>query len=112
MLLQCNGVFDRSGGSARLNNLNWPQYVSTTVPPKGDELANGTYRPLLAPVNFTKSKVGSTYFTVWYAGPRSISNNRGLLQAVPSNLQAFTASSGPSGKNIPIMPGLSPLPLS
>ena len=94
MLLQYNGVFDRAGGSAQLNNLNWPQYVSTIVPPKGDELANGTYRPLLAPVNFNQAKVGSTYLTVWYAGPLSISNNRGLLQAIPSNLQAFTAANG------------------
>ncbi|MEA2543603.1 MAG: hypothetical protein QOH35_4969, partial [Acidobacteriaceae bacterium] len=106
MLLQYNGVFDRAGGSAQLNNLNWPQYVSTAVPPKGDELANGTYRPFLGPVNFTESKVGSTYFTIWYAGPLSISNHRGLLQAIPSNLQAFTESSGQSGKNIPANPSL------
>jgi FtsP/CotA-like multicopper oxidase with cupredoxin domain len=101
MLLQYNDVFDRAGGSAQLNNMNWPQYVSTIVPPKGDELSRGTYRPLLAPVNFNRAKIGSTYFTVWYAGPLSISNNRGLLQAIPSNLQAFTAGNGQSEKNIP-----------
>jgi FtsP/CotA-like multicopper oxidase with cupredoxin domain len=106
MLLQYNGVFDRAGGSAQLNNLNWPQYVSTLVPPKGDELANGAYRPLLAPVNFNQAKIGSTYFTVWYAGPLSISNNRGLLQAIPSNLQAFTAAGGQKAKNIPANPRL------
>ena len=58
MLLQYNFVFDRAGGLAQLNNPNWPQYVSTITPPKGGELANGTYRPLLAPVNFSRSKPG------------------------------------------------------
>jgi hypothetical protein len=38
MVLQYNYVFDRIGGLAQLNNVNWPQYVSTITPPKGDEL--------------------------------------------------------------------------
>jgi hypothetical protein len=29
MVLQYNYVFDRIGGLAQLNNVNWPQYVST-----------------------------------------------------------------------------------
>ncbi len=52
MVLQYNFVFDRDGGGAQLNNPNWPQYVSSIKPPQGDQLATGTYRPLLAPVNF------------------------------------------------------------
>ena len=63
MLLQYNFVSDRADGLAQLNNPNWPQFVSTITPPQGDELANGTYRPLLAPVNFTQSKPGQKYFT-------------------------------------------------
>ena len=59
MVLQYNAVFDRAGGRAQINNLNWPQWVSTIKPPEGDELAKGTYRPLLAPVNFLQSKKGN-----------------------------------------------------
>jgi FtsP/CotA-like multicopper oxidase with cupredoxin domain len=90
MILQYNAVFDRMGGLAQLNNLNWPQYVSTLAPPKRRELANGTYRPSLAPVNFQQSAKGTHYFTVWYSGPLSIHNYRGLQQYIPSNLQQFT----------------------
>src|SRR6516165_9460284 len=43
MALQYNFVFDRAGGQAQLNNPNWSQWVSTLVPPKDGELANGTY---------------------------------------------------------------------
>ena len=67
-------VFDRANGLAQLNNPYWPQFVSTITPPQGDELAKGTYRPLLAPVNFNQSKPGREHFTVWYAGPLSIRN--------------------------------------
>ena len=92
MALQYNFVFDRAGGLAQLNNPNWSQWVSTIVPPKDGELANGTYRPLLAPVNFSRSKPGTKYFTVWHAGPLSIENHRGQLEFIPSNLQQFTAT--------------------
>ena len=61
MMLQYNFVFDRAGGSAQLNNPNWPQFVSTIVPPKDGELAKGTYRPLLTPVNFTETSKGTRY---------------------------------------------------
>src|SRR5260370_7109622 len=64
MALQYNFVFDRAGGLAQLNNLNWPQWLSTIAPPKERELANRTYRPLLAPVNFKQSKLGTKYFTI------------------------------------------------
>ena len=90
MVLQYNSVFDRAGGLAQLNNPNWPQWVSTIKPPEGDELAKGTYRPLLAPVNFVQSKKGTQYSTVWYAGPLSIriragasSSSRAICSALP-----------------------------
>ena len=97
MLLQYNMVFDRMGGLAQMTNPNWPQWVSTLTPPKGNELANGTYRPSLAPVNFLESKKGTQWATVWYAGPLSINNMRGRFQFVPTNLQRFTADAGSGG---------------
>ncbi len=90
MALQYNVVFDRMDGLSQMNDPNWPQFVSTLAAPRGNALANGTYRPLLAPVNFLQSKKGTRYFTVWYAGPLSIHNYRGLFQFIPSNLQQFT----------------------
>jgi FtsP/CotA-like multicopper oxidase with cupredoxin domain len=104
MALQYNFVFDRAGGMAQLNNPNWPQWVNTASQPKLGELANGTYRPSLAPVNFNQTKVGTQYLTVWYAGPLSINNRRGQLQFIPSNLQQFTAADGNTGKDVPANP--------
>ena len=90
MLLQYNTVFDRQGGMSQMTNPNWPQWVSTLIKPTGDQLAKGTYRPLLAPVNFLQSKKGTQWATVWYTGPLSIENKRGRFQFIPSNLQRFT----------------------
>src|SRR5260221_2414579 len=101
MALQYNFVFDRAGGLAQLDNLSWPQWVSTIAPPTADELANGTYRPLLAPVNFKQSKPGTKYLTVWYAGPLLIRNRRGSLQFIPSNLQHFVAAGGKAENDVP-----------
>jgi FtsP/CotA-like multicopper oxidase with cupredoxin domain len=101
MALQYNFVFDRGGGLAELNSLSWPQWVSTIIPPKDGELANGTYRPSLAPVNFNQSKPGTKYFTVWYEGPLSIHNRRGSLQFIPSNLQHFVAAGGKAESDVP-----------
>jgi FtsP/CotA-like multicopper oxidase with cupredoxin domain len=109
MLLQYNFVFDRRGGLAQLNNPYWPQFVSTLVPPKAGELAKGTYRPLLAPVNFSQSTTGETYFTAWFAGPfgnSDASNSRGIFQYIPSNLQRFTALDGRTDKDVPANPAL------
>ena len=106
MLLQYNFVFDRAHGLAQLNNPYWPQFVSSIAPPQGDELAKGTYRPLLTPVNFSQSKPGEKYFTVWYAGPLSIHNTRGLLQFIPSNLLRFTAHAGSADPGVPPNPSL------
>ena len=99
MALQYNFVFDRAGGLAQLNNPTWPQWVSTMTPPKDGELANGSYRPLLAPVNFNRSKPGTNYVTVWYTGPLSINNTRGRFQFIPGNLQHFTTADGKA--NVP-----------
>jgi FtsP/CotA-like multicopper oxidase with cupredoxin domain len=90
MLLQYNTVFDRQGGMAQMTNPNWPQWVSTLIKPEGDQLAKGTYRPLLAPVNFLQSPKGTQWATVWYTGPLSIENKRGRFQFIPTNLQRFT----------------------
>jgi FtsP/CotA-like multicopper oxidase with cupredoxin domain len=106
MLLQYNFVFDRAGGLAQINNYTWSQWVSTIKPPEGDELAKGTYRPLLAPVNFSQSKKGTQYFTIWYSGPLSIRNERGRFEFIPSNLQRFTANPGGPGKDVPADPTL------
>lgn len=106
MLLQYNTVFDRMGGLAQMTNPNWPQWVSTLTPPKGNALAGGTYRPSLAPVNFLESEKGTQWATVWYAGPLSINNMRGRLQFVPTNLQSFTATAGSGGADMKANPSL------
>src|ERR1700729_2984857 len=87
MLLQYNTVFDRKDGMAQMTNPNWPQWVSTLVKPEGDQLSKGTYRPLLAPVDFLQSPKGTQWSTVWYTGPLSIANMRGRFQFIPMNLQ-------------------------
>lgn len=55
MALQYNFVFDRKGNGHQLNDPNWPQFVSTLTPPEGTQLADGTYEPSLAPVNFSET---------------------------------------------------------
>ena len=102
MALQYNFVFDRRNGGHQLNNPYWEQWVSTLKPPEGNQLADGTYRPSLAPVNFEKSSKGAEFFTNWYAGPLSIRNHRGQNQFIPQNLQTFTSPT----KTIPANPAL------
>jgi FtsP/CotA-like multicopper oxidase with cupredoxin domain len=106
MVLQYNYVFNRADGGAQLNNYTWPQWVSTLEPPLNDELAKGTYRPLLAPVNFLDTKKGTQFFTIWYSGPLSIRNERGRFEFIPSNLQRFTPFHASDGKPIPADPDL------
>lgn len=101
--LQYNFVFNRAGGQAQLNNATWPQYVSTAIAPVGDQLAKGTYKPSLAPVNFAQSKAGTTFPTVWWSGPLAIENRRGLSETIPSNLISFT---GLDGHTVPADPTL------
>ncbi|MEU0506631.1 multicopper oxidase domain-containing protein [Nocardia sp. NPDC005998] len=91
MALQYNFVFDRKGTGHELNDPNWPQFVSTLRPPEGTQLADGTYRPSLAPVNFAQTTIGSRYVTNWHTGPLSPANHRGQNQFVPTNLQSFTS---------------------
>jgi hypothetical protein len=105
MVLQYNAVYGRANGEAQLNNVNWPQYVSSIVPPKGDELAKGTYRPLLAPVNFTKFAKSSTFFTVWYAGPLSIQKQP---RAVTDNPEQSADVQGSKGSGREVDPGRVP----
>ena len=106
MVLQYNYVFDRAGGLPEINNYSWPQWLSTLKPPAGDELAKGTYRPLLTPTNFLQSRKGDRFFTIWYAGPLSIYNQRGRFQFIPSNLQRFTANPTDPSKDVPADPAL------
>ena len=106
MVLQYNYVFDRAGGGAQLNNYSWSQWVNTIKPPEPGELEKGTYRPLLAPVNFLQSKPGTQSSTIWYAGPLSIRNERGRFEFIPSNLQRFTPFAGGAGSVVPANPGL------
>ena len=93
MALQYNFVFDRKGSGHELNNPYWPQFVSTLKPPEGSQLADGTYQPSLAPVNFKDTSKGARYVTNWYTGPLSPANHRGQNQIVPGNLQSFTSGS-------------------
>lgn len=102
MALQYNFVFDRKGTGAQLNDPNWPQYVSTLQAPAEGELADGTYRPSLAPVNFADTTDGAQYMTNWYTGPLSPDNHRGQNQFIPGNLQSFTSDS----VNVPADPSL------
>lgn len=106
MALQYNYVFDRAGGSADLNNLMWPMWVSSFVAPKPGELAKGTYRPSFAPVNFNQSKPGTKYVTIWYEGPLSIRNHRGQIAFIPSNLQRFISSDHSIAGDVPEDPSL------
>jgi len=94
MAIQYNFVFDRAGGQAILNDPNWPAYVSTLDPPVGSELADGTYVPLLAPLNFWQSAEGTEFLTIWWDGPLTKDNERGQFQFVPGNLQSFVSDDG------------------
>ena len=102
MALQYNFVFDRKGNGHKLNNAYWPQFVSTLKPPEGTQLADGTYSPSLAPVNFADTTKGAQYVTNWYQGPLSPQNHRGQTQFIPANLQNFTSGS----TNLPADPSL------
>ncbi len=106
MMLQYNYVFDRKGGLAQLNSPNWSMWVSTLKGPKGGELADGKYSPSLAPINFAESKIGERAATVWYSGPLSIQNYRGLFQFIPSNLQQFTPHDGKAENSVAADPSL------
>jgi len=103
MAIQYNFVFDRNGKGHQLNNYSWPQFVSTLKPPEGNQLADGTYQPSLAPVNIADTTVGAKYVTPWWAGPLSPHNNRGQTQFMPSNLIAFDSPTEKVAEN-PALP--------
>ncbi|MBJ8344638.1 multicopper oxidase domain-containing protein [Antrihabitans sp. YC2-6] len=102
MALQYNFVFDRKGSGHKLGNVSWPKWVNTLTGPEGSQLADGTYRPSLAPVNLAETSEGAQYMTNWYTGPLSPANHRGQNQFIPSNLQSFTSDS----VNVPANPDL------
>ncbi|GMU53159.1 MAG: hypothetical protein AMXMBFR33_23050 [Candidatus Xenobia bacterium] len=104
MAIQYNMVFDRQGGLHQLTNPYWPQFVSTRRQPAPGQLESGSYRPLLAPVNFQSSAVGTQFITNWYTGPLSINNHRGQFQCIPSNLLRFRPESGPEVAPDPSLP--------
>lgn len=103
MAIQFNYVFDRNGSGHQLNNYAWPQFVSTLKPPEGSELADGTYRPSLAPVNIEDTTEGARYITPWWSGPLSPHNNRGQTQFMPSNLIGFDSPNEKVAEN-PALP--------
>ncbi|MBV8965342.1 MAG: multicopper oxidase domain-containing protein, partial [Mycobacteriaceae bacterium] len=84
---------DRKGNGHQLNNPTWPQFVSTLKPPEGTQLADGTYRPSLAPVNMSDISKGAQFVTNWSSGPLSPANHRGQNEFIPTNLQSFTSDS-------------------
>ena len=97
MALQYNTVFDRASATKRrrvLNNPYWNSGINTSVVPAPGELAKGTYRPLLTPINFQDSDVGTSFLTAWWAGALSVNNNRGKYQWMPQSLQTFTNAKG------------------
>ncbi|MGE0273183.1 MAG: multicopper oxidase domain-containing protein [Alphaproteobacteria bacterium] len=95
MMLQYNFVSNRADGMNMINNPNWSQFIATpTRPVTLDELAKGTFRPLLTPTNFTKSKPGSKFATVWYSGDSKEKNERGLTMFMPSNMVSFFPNDG------------------
>ncbi|WNG93280.1 multicopper oxidase family protein [Mycobacterium sp. ITM-2016-00318] len=99
MAIQYNFVFDRKGRGHQLSNYTWPQFVSTVKPADGSQLADGTYQPILAPVNIADTTEGAKYITPWYQGPLSPHNNRGQTQFMPSNLIGFDSPTEKVGEN-------------
>lgn len=106
MALQYNYVFGRAAGLSQLNNVNWPANVSTLKKPTKSQLADGSYVPMLTPVNFLEAPAGTQYFTAWWAGKLSVNNNRGLYQFMPSNLQTFKSNANQPPITIPANPWL------
>ena len=105
MLLQYNFVFDRAGGLAQLNNPNWPQYRQhASRRPRATNWRTAPTGRCWRRSTSASPRPGTKYFTVWYAGPLSIRNNRGHFQFIPSNLQRFTAADGQADKDVPADP--------
>lgn len=90
MALQMNFVPNRAGGQYYLGYMAWPQMLNTKADPAPGALADGSYQPLLAPVNFPDSATGTTFKTNWFSGPLTAKNKRGAFQFMPQNLIDFT----------------------
>jgi FtsP/CotA-like multicopper oxidase with cupredoxin domain len=89
MALQMNVVPNRAGGQHYLGYPAWPQMLNTKADPAPGALADGSYRPLLTPVNFTDSAPGTTFKTNWFSGPLIPENKRGAFQFMPQSLIDF-----------------------
>jgi FG-GAP-like repeat len=72
------------------------------VAPKGDELANGTYRPLLTPVNFNRSRIGEKYVTVYVMHCHRLNHEdnglMALINVIPAVSTYAVAIPGAAGK--------------
>ena len=99
------------GGLAQLNNPNWPQWVSTLKAAGRRALAKGTYRPLLAPVNFDAVEAGNAISSPSGTRDRRLNVDPGQsrravdFEFIPSNLQRFTAKPG-GRQDVPADPSL------
>jgi FtsP/CotA-like multicopper oxidase with cupredoxin domain len=89
MALQMNFVPNRAGGQHYLGYMAWPQMLNTKADPAPGALADGSYQPLLTPVNFPDSAPGTTFKTNWFSGPLVPQNKRGAFQFMPQNLIDF-----------------------
>ncbi len=107
MLLQYNFVFDRDGGQAQLNNPNWPQYVSTITPPKGDELGQRNVSSIAGAGELQSVEEGRTVFygVVCWAACRS-ATTAASSSSSPATCSASPAHDGQSEKDVPENPQL------
>ena len=105
MALQMNFVPNRAGGQHYLGYTSWSQMLNTKANPAPGALKGGSYRPLLAPVNFADSAPGTTFKTNWYSGPLDFTNKRGAFQFIPQNLIDFSGDDpavvSPADRTVP-----------
>lgn len=102
MALQYNYVFNRSGAKPIMNNVFWPSMQNVARKPTSAQLSRGTYRPLLTPVDFKNSPVGTKYAVTWTPGQAGTGTT--MYQYLPSNLTSFVSDD--SAVTIPANPDL------
>ncbi|TEX50956.1 MAG: hypothetical protein B7C55_08100 [Actinomycetales bacterium mxb001] len=102
MALQYNYVFNRSGAKPIMNNVYWPSMQNVAKKPTAAQLSKGTYRPLLTPVDFKNSPVGTQYAVTWTPGQAGTGTT--MYQYLPSNLTSFVSDD--SAVRISANPGL------
>ena len=106
MALQYNFVFDRAGGLAATQQSDLAAVGQLDNATEGGRAGERDLSPIAGAGQLqTDRSPGTKYFTVWYAGPLSIRNTRGLFQFIPSNLQRFTVG-GRQGSDVPADPSL------